>query len=64
MAPKKEKPFDPGEFYSPRELLVLLINIPPRDPEILNGWLTQHFREFGAVPTTKELRSYFHETST
>tara|TARA_Y100000310_G_scaffold125080_1_gene123922 strand:+ start:526 stop:936 length:411 start_codon:yes stop_codon:yes gene_type:complete len=39
-----------------------LISIPPRDPEILNGWLAQHFREFGPVPTADELRSYFNET--
>ena len=39
-----------------------LIDVPPRDPEILNGWLTQPFREFGPVPTADELRSYFNET--
>jgi len=39
-----------------------LIDIPPRDPGILNGWLTQHFRDFGAVPTPEELRNYFNET--
>jgi len=40
-----------------------LIDIPPRDPGILNGWLTQHFRDFGAVPTPEELRNYFNEVA-
>jgi 5-methylcytosine-specific restriction endonuclease McrA len=37
------------------------IEIPPRPPEVLSGWLTRAFREFGEVPTPEELRNYFVE---
>jgi len=40
-----------------------LIDIPPRNPKILNGWLTQEFENFKATnsfPTSEEIRKHFN----
>ena len=38
------------------------INIPPRDPSILNGWLTKEFQKGPQIPTHEQLKAYFNKT--